>query len=146
MTKIIPELLEAFRQLSEGESKWPLLLYGPPGTGKTCASLALCDYCATAAYRTTDQLRDEISTRKVNWKWIADSSLAVLDELALRTDAKDFDYTAVKQFADRRDHKPTIYITNVDPIDLARIYDDRVHSRVCCGTWFHLSGEDRRMK
>lgn len=75
---------------------------------------------------------------------ITEVDLAVLDELAIRTSAKDLDYTAVKRFADIRTGKPTIYITNVQPADLGKLYDDRIFSRVACGTWYECTGEDRR--
>lgn len=143
--EINPELLHLFRDLVRGQAKWPLLLYGPPGTGKTRAALCLCDVAETAAYQTADRVASEILARSINWGWIARAHLAVLDELAMRTDRRDLDYVAVKEFCDRREDKPIIYISNCQPGDLVTVYDERVYSRVACGTWFELTGEDRRM-
>jgi hypothetical protein len=39
-----------------------------------------------------------------------------------------------------------IYISNLEPEAIARVYDDRIASRLLCGTWYKLDGEDRRLK
>lgn len=139
-------LWSRFGELVRGVKRWPLLLHGPAGTGKTAASLALCDVAATASMATVD----ELCTRVMQggeadlWEWIASKDLAVLDELGCRTTVNDLHYTVVKAFCDAREHRPTVYITNLSPRELRDLYDERIHSRIACGSWFHLDGPDRR--
>ena len=62
--------------------------------------------------------------------------------------AGELEYNAVRRFADSREQmadRRAIYISNVSADDIRKIYDDRVASRILCGTWFELSGEDRRL-
>jgi hypothetical protein len=74
--------------------------------------------------------------------------LVVLDEIGARQKVTDLHYSAVKEFADVRelDHSGVaIYISNLEPMQLANVYDDRIASRLLCGTWYKLDGKDRRM-
>lgn len=144
MSQVDERLQALFRALCRGEAPWPLLLHGPAGTGKTSAALALCDFAATACYHTLDQLCDQIMSHDADFDWIAGKALAVLDELGTRNRASDLPYSAAKRFADARYGLPTIYVTNLRPSQLVEAFDDRVASRVCCGTWFCLDGDDRR--
>jgi len=131
--------------LAQDAKRWPGLLYGPAGTGKTCAALCLCDVSETACYLTVEGVMDAIVRGKeADFDWINRVDLAVLDEIGIRTNAKDLDYVAVKRFADLRGTRPTLYITNLKPQDLSTCYDDRIFSRVACGTWINCQGKDRR--
>jgi hypothetical protein len=54
----------------------------------------------------------------------------------------------VKNFADARAINArgvAVYVSNVAPNELASMYDDRICSRLLCGTWFELKGPDRRL-
>jgi hypothetical protein len=143
--KVDRMLWARFGELISGAKKWPLLLHGPAGTGKSSAALTLCDVAATAMFTTVDELATKVMHEDADpWEWIGSKDLAVLDELGCRATVGDLHYSVVKAFCDAREHLPTIYVTNVMPRDLEKIYDERIFSRVASGTWFHLDGPDRR--
>lgn len=162
MSQVKPIVVQTFRDLWEGKADWPLLLHGPAGTGKTCAALCLCDLTA-GVYRTVmefcnrvrlaerGELLDEGThaegrvTPSMIWSWWSGAQLAVLDELALRRDVSDYQYEVIKRAIDLREDRPAIYISNVAPDDLRRVYDDRIASRCCAGTVLELAGTDRRL-
>ena len=76
------------------------------------------------------------------------SPLVVLDEVGARQKVGDLQYSTIKNFADVRelDHgRVAIYISNLAPEAIGRVYDDRIASRMLCGRWFSLGGTDRRM-
>lgn len=138
-------LRDKITALVKGSKPWPLLLHGTAGTGKTSAALCLCDVAATACYLDVDLLCDKIMGGEDDlWEWIEGKSLAVLDELGAREKVGDLHYQAVKRFADARDGLPTIYVSNLAPAELRAVYDDRIYSRLTCGTWHELNGTDRR--
>lgn len=139
-------LRQMFADLIAGRKPWPLLLYGEPGVGKTCAALCLCDTAATAALLTVDALCGQImhGDERELWPWLAAKELAVVDELGARQTIGDLHYSALKGFCDARDGKPTVYIANGAPQSLRTLYDDRIFSRIACGSWFELRGADRR--
>lgn len=164
MDGVDERMRSVFRRLIENKERWPLFLFGSPGRGKTCAALALLDYVpwnirceesrdgipplvhyeAGGRYWTAEQLVGFLFGN--DWPDdIRKCRLAVLDELGERSKNTDVNYTTVKRFADERDRKPTIYISNLSPNDIASAYDDRIASRVLCGTCFDLTGPDRRM-
>jgi DNA replication protein DnaC len=149
-------LLAEFRELIRGSKPWPLLLFGPAGTGKTLASLCLCDITPRATYFTADTLADRVVADREFPEFVKLKQLAVLDEIGTRGvmtgPRADLHYRSIKEFADARTGKATIYITNLspkgkdgNPSPLVTLYDDRLFSRIACGTWFELKGEDRRM-
>lgn len=172
LTEVDSRLLEVFHQLVSGKAKWPLYLYGNAGGGKTCAALALSDVVRWPSYDTVEGLAtalvngDEVgsyrsldrfcehwptwdrldSIRKGEGGW--KPGLAILDELGTRQKTTDLHYQALKTFCDDRENcffRVAVYISNLEPEAIARVYDDRVASRVLCGTWFKLGGQDRRM-
>jgi DNA replication protein DnaC len=145
MREVNPDLRACFGLLCRGKGKWPLFLHGEPGRGKTCAALALADYLNAAYYRTAEQLVDELLGGGWADRWLRDPSLAILDELGTRERNSDVHYQVVQRFSDLRDCRPAIYISNLTPEEIPKAYDDRIASRILCGTWFHLAGPDRRM-
>jgi DNA replication protein DnaC len=153
-------LSERLSKLAAGAILWPLLLTGPAGSGKTCAARCLLDCCSgsyivfqnfcerliraekgelesTSGFRiwTSEVWRDDIENRE----------LVVLDEIGMRESVSDFQYVTLKRILDLREGKPFIAISNKQPRELERIYDDRVVSRLCAGTIVILEGKDRRL-
>lgn len=143
-------LRRLFVDLAMGKKPWPLYLHGPVGHGKTRAALAFCDRTAYARYWSVDDLMDVIISREPPWSgWSClQTSLAVLDELGLPRpgNAAEFDYSAVKQFADWRECRAVIYISNHNPAALMRLYDLRLQSRLIAGTVYELVDRDRRKR
>ena len=147
-----PGLLEVFRALVTGQAPWPLYVHGPTGAGKTMAVLCLCDIAETACYWPVEDLCDFIMRESPvevqgEFRRVAEKGLAVLDELGQRATIGDLHYSAVKRFADARElhaGRVAIYISNLAPKVFAELYDDRIWSRVLCGTRYELAGDDRR--
>ena len=77
------------------------------------------------------------------------AELAALDELASRQNVSDVHYQSVLRFTSARDERPgrvAVYVSNVEPGVIGKIYDDRIASRLLCGTVFKLAGHDRRFR
>ncbi len=154
MAQVDQALVSTFRKLAGGAQPWPLFLFGPTGAGKTLAALSLCDHARTASYHTAEGLCDTTIELKYRpdelrdlWETIATKDLVVLDEIGIRGQASDFAYTTLKRLADAREMhagRVAIYISNLPPREVATLYDDRICSRLLCGTRFELKGRDRR--
>ena len=161
---LIPEgLRKVIRSLVSGEAPWPLFVAGPAGVGKTCAGLCLLDY-AGGWYRTVEEFCEDLriaELRGLDWRtpeargtyWPADlwrqveqARLVVLDELGAREKVSDHHYAAVKRLVDLREGKPLVCLSNLGLGDLARLYDDRLTSRLSAGTVVILEGPDRRLR
>ncbi len=125
-----------------------MFLYGPVGTGKTCAALAFLDQAAGGGlYATVNDLVDWMLHHyesQSRWDWMESAGLMVIDELGTRTREVDVEYQAIKGAADAREHSPTIWVSNLRSEGIAGLYDERIYSRICCGTWYELKGNDRR--
>ena len=150
---ISPDLRKALVELATGKAKWPLFLYGPTGRGKTTAALAFCDRVYAHDYRTVEELCDATMDKEnpsiafAMWQSVECASLATLDEIGCRERVGELHYSCVKKFTDFRDLKKkrvAIYISNVEPGDIDSLYDNRIASRMLCGTLIHLQGQDRR--
>ncbi|HEX4129733.1 MAG TPA: hypothetical protein VHZ24_06800 [Pirellulales bacterium] len=142
------ELRRVLDALAAGRGRWPLFLHGEPGAGKTCATLSLCDVVETAAYATLEEIvsrtlaNDESLVRRFSSK-----ALIVVDEIGARQKIGDAQYSALKNVLDVRElahNRVGIYISNVTPTRIAELFDDRIASRLLCGTCFELLGTDRR--
>jgi DNA replication protein DnaC len=160
----MPELvIQAMGSLVSGKLAWPLFLHGPAGTGKTCAALCLLD-CAGGLYFTEATLCDDLDRARngrLEWhhegrggtKWpehfwadVARAPLVVLDEIALRNQVSDARYEATKRLIDERFGKPLVIISNCPLGGLAKLYDDRIVSRLGAGTMVNLKDEkDQRI-
>lgn len=144
--RIRPELRHLLEALAAGKARWPLYLYGPPGRGKTCAALWLMDQVPGSLFTTPERCVQWLLRREeAIWEECRNYVLAVVDELGCRSRDSDLEYVALKRLADALDGLPTIWIANHPPERIGTIYDERIYSRICCGTWFHLEGPDQRM-
>jgi hypothetical protein len=149
MKGVPAEVVTAFRSLVAGKAPWPLLLHGPAGGGKTCAALALADFAESAAYWTADGLVDaHMGPGKVDvWEAVQGKALVILDEIGAREKVTDLAYSTIKQLVDVREmscNRVAIYVSNLGPDRLAGLLDDRLASRMLCGTVVEVAGEDRR--
>lgn len=75
---------------------------------------------------------------------IADASLVVFDDVGLR-DPSPAAYEAFYLMVESRKDKPTIYTSNLDASQLCATFDDRIASRLLCGTRIRMRGDDRRL-
>lgn len=155
MDLVDENLRQTFRDLVSGKAPWPLFLFGLVGPGKTCAALALADYIDREnkhwpAYYTMETLCNEAMDHD---RWaektavFRNSPLVIVDEIGEREKVADLYSTTLKQVLDARDQRKNrvgIYISNLSPDDLSRLFDDRLISRLTCGTIFELTGPDRR--
>jgi hypothetical protein len=160
------DIRDKMRGLIAGELPWPLFMTGPAGTGKTCAALCLLDF-AGGIYRTVPGLCSELIQSQQGrldyweeqylpnggkiwpeefWRRISRVPLVVLDEIGTRKIVSDAHYEAVKEGIDRRQGRPFVAISNMTKIALTETYDDRIFSRLNCGTVIDFSGmADRRL-
>lgn len=144
---VAPELRRVFRGLVSGELRWPLYLHGLVGTGKTLAALCLHDHVPGARYVTVEKLADAVVAQNDReWTRLRENRLVVLDELGARQRDTDLHYTAIQRLADIRElrNRVAVYVSNLSIVELAALYDDRIASRLSCGTRFELKGADRR--
>jgi hypothetical protein len=149
MKGVPAEVVTAFRSLVAGKAPWPLLLHGPAGSGKTCAALALADFAESAGYWTADGLIDaHMGPGKADvWEAVQGKGLVILDEIGAREKVTDLAYSTIKQFVDVREmicNRVAIYNSNLGPDRLAGLLDDRIASRLLCGTVVEVKGDDRR--
>ncbi len=152
---IDPALRRLLRDLANGKAKWPLFLYGLPGRGKTCACLAMADITFESYYTTAKQATTKMLER-VPWyqRLVKERALLIVDEVGKVASPGwlQVEGPAIKDLADIREHKPTIWISNYKPAEVAERYGDLVEgespiiSRIACGEWFELTGPDRRME
>ena len=143
-----------------GRQPWPLLIYGSVGTGKTVAAILLCvtvgrgclyrtlsGRCEELADAMRGQCFNEVRNREVTVSelrcWWRESPLTVLDEIGGRSPS-DFQCETLQRSVDDRDGRPCVFISNHGPDVIADMFDDRVASRLCCGTVVQVCGEDRR--
>ena len=155
-----PELRAVVNKLVTGRARWPLYLHGTVGVGKTRGMLCLCDHVPGSAYTTVADLCDRrLGAVKGElwdsagyrvwesgiWSAWAAAPFVVLDELGMRDNVSDFHFETVKKAIDLRENQPAAFISNLDLAGIARVYDDRIASRLASGTVFKLTGSDRRL-
>lgn len=79
------------------------------------------------------------------WRELHDTTLVVLDEVAARERVSDWHYSRVKRLLDEREGRPLIVLSNMGLAQVARLYDDRLASRLAGGEFLVLEGRDRRL-
>lgn len=168
--QVDPALNVMIASLVDGQASWPILLHGPVGTGKTCAALCLCDNVPRAAYFTASELHQAVMDSQFNrltwrnfhwleaepdalsktvyandlWKYLRRVPLLVIDELG-RGNVTPSHLESVYRAVDERNGRPLVGISNHSPEALDSIYDAPTVSRLCAGTVYELTGNDRRL-
>jgi len=146
-----PGLREAFGALCTGRAPWPLFLYGQVGAGKTLGALALTDRVTRGACYILAEDLAGLGYRPEDYFWhdtVKTSPLLVVDEIGARVKIGDLHYSTLKKTLDLREQyagRVGVYISNCEPGRIATLYDERIASRLLCGTHFELAGPDRRM-
>lgn len=157
-------LLDLFGQLCAGKKPWPLFVHGPAGAGKSYAALAFADV-AGGDYSTLEgACTDVMQDRNIWWErsrctrmvWGDELPvrpedrvyrLAIVDEIGERSKVGDLLYTTLKGILDHQEfenRRAGVYLSNLTPSEIASMFDDRIASRLTCGTVFRLAGNDRR--
>lgn len=124
-----------------------------PINGWYCTAEELCrDLIAASDRRLLIRLsngEDRIVDPQEIWDRIERAAVMVLDEIGARPNVSDFHYEVVKRVLDIRTDRPAVCLANDRPDKpaaavIAQLYDDRVYSRMMCGTVMTLEGDDRR--
>lgn len=149
--------------------RWPIYLYGDAGRGKSYAMAAVYTLWKHEAAVWRD-LQAEIGLvgrirkseagyvpvwsdkagQHVDW-WesnvfatIRNASLVCFDDIGLRSPS-DAMYDVLYQFINLRAGKPTMLTGNLKPAEVAKVYDDRIASRILSGCLIEVAGKDRRL-
>jgi DNA replication protein DnaC len=140
-----------------------LYVHGDAGAGKTCALLCLSDHVPGSEYTTAADLCERLARSQQGreewyhegrggilwpeklWQSFGRAPLVIVDELGARDRVSDHAYECVKRMIDERHGLPLALTSNHDLESMARLYDDRIASRIAAGTIFHLDDEDRRL-
>jgi DNA replication protein DnaC len=127
---------------------------GPAGSGKTSTAICILDGIGGGCeYRTIERIISIIMDRSriqqpvgPYWDSWHGRSCTVVDEIGSRTEVKNLEYETLIRAIDERIGKPAIYISNCKVQDLARIYDDRIASRLASGTIIVFPDYDMRVR
>lgn len=162
-TEINPILHRTLTAIGTSDAfSWPLLICGETGAGKTCAALlylrhwagyagyCLFSTCRDFAQRVADAKCGRLQNRAGYpvhlheiWREWSGAHLAVLDDIGSREHVSDSQYETLLDCLGQRERTPTIYTSNLNREELARVYDDRISSRLSAGTICHVKGDKR---
>jgi chromosomal replication initiation ATPase DnaA len=143
-------MLMRLNNLPHDKSEWPLYIYGRPGTGKTClAALTYAGYKRQPLWRRADELLIEIGTSRTDGYGslkakLEGSPCVFLDDLGVRPPTEAMTQ-ALFDLMELRARRPLVIVSNHTPDALAKIYDERIVSRITAGTTLEIVGQDRRV-
>jgi hypothetical protein len=80
------------------------------------------------------------------WSKFNNANLAIVDEVGTRSNPSDFETDCLRDILEHRIGRPLIVISNLSLDELAKLYDDRIPSRLAGGTIHKLVGSDRRLR
>lgn len=144
--------------------RWPLYLWGKPGSGKTSVAGLIYQEAAGRpmwinagkGFRAVASACAEpqplwgyglIPLREAeHWLELEERSLVVLDDIALRDRVSEAQFEVMQEFLNRRQGKPTVITGNMSIEQIAKVYDDRVASRIAAGTLIEIDGDDKRLE
>ncbi len=149
------------------EDKYPLVLFGDPGLGKSCAmailyakyklsakwydcgellrSVASCRMSKTGSIlRTLPEGGSVVEYERTILDKLEAQELVCLDDVGVRTPS-DSQRAIFENIMDRRKNRRTILTTNLEPSQIADVFDMRLVSRVYCGSPIKVTGQDRRI-
>lgn len=80
--------------------------------------------------------------------FLSKASLLVIDDISTREKYTDAQHDNLLEVIDSREGKPLIVTSNISPRAMhdAKTFDERILSRICCGTMFELKCKDRRFQ
>ena len=85
----------------------------------------------------------------LDWEQANETPLVIVDEVGAKTKhASEYSYASMKRLLDLRETKHNrtgVYISNLDSGEIATFYDDRIASRMLCGTVHLYGGADMRV-
>lgn len=90
-------------------------------------------------------IKEEPMDDRKFWNYLMRSPLVVVDDIATRTGYSDPQYDQFYDLVEGRKLKPTVFVSNLALPELAKVFDERIASRIAAGTIFTLSGRDRRI-
>ena len=142
----ILQVCEGFCINFDKDNEENLLLYGTTGLGKTfmsnCIAKSLLDQGKIVIYQTAFNILDIISKHKVNnnirdkvndmaYDLLFEADLLIIDDLGTEL-ANSFTNSEIFNIVNSRLIKgqKTIISTNLDPMEIANVYTDRVFSRL----------------
>lgn len=137
----------------------PAYVYGSVGVGKSAIAAVICDesdgrwIAAQDAIAQVQRCRSDGSVMLPGalyesyecdlWKRWSRPHLLVIDDIGI-SGFTETQYAILCKLADIRQKLRTIYTSNLSPEELKKAYDERIVSRVCCGTIVELTGPDSR--
>lgn len=149
--------------------RWPIYLFGDAGRGKSYAMAAVytlwkhpgaCWRDLSGLLRLVTRIRSSDAGYVSEWHqatgrnydvWestvfdtIRNASLVCLDDIGLRTPT-DAMYDVLYELVNLRAGKPTMLTGNLKPQEVAKVYDDRIASRILSGCLIEVAGKDRRL-
>lgn len=168
VSKVDPKLMAAMRD-AHSAKRWPIYLYGDAGRGKSYAMAAVYTLWKhpgavwrdlsgllrlVGRIRASDagyvSLWSAEAGRHVDW-WetnvfdsIRNASLVCFDDIGLRSPT-DAMYDVLYELVNLRAGKPTMLTGNLKPGEVAKVYDDRIASRILSGCLIEVAGKDRRL-
>lgn len=144
------------------EQQYPILFHGPPGVGKSFAmGLFYASFPGNVKwFRAVEFVRLIHLCRKDGevmlpgayaacgeghlWKTRVENPVALfVDDIGL-TNPSDSKYEILYELIDRRMGKPLFLSSNLSIGELAKLYDDRIASRIGAGLRVEFTGTDRR--
>lgn len=163
--KVAPSLQEALLSACRRQA-WPIYMFGEVGRGKSCAAACLYrDFPGWALWFETAQIVADVLECRSNGKgfivrsngehswdeWessilrkVRDAHFVCFDDVGIRKPSEAA-YEVFFNLANLRRGKPTVFTGNLDGRSLRNVYDDRICSRLLCGTVIEVTGADRRL-